>query len=289
MGGSETWTYTMAQEFSRKGHEVHVYTRKPGVFGLQMTDFCKVNPMEFYPEYDIILINHNQCLYEVLDQHIRGPKVFTSHSVYAPIEEPRPGADFYVAVSEEVAAKMVLFGFAPKIIRNPIDLERFKPVNPLNEKLTNVLVISDSLSGIRLCRLACKLLEVNMEFCGKVKPRFNMEEQINSADLVISLGRGAYEAMACGREVLVFDYRDYMDIGWGDGIITAENFQNLTRHNCSGRHHKYVWDPQQLADIMRGYSPEKGARNRMLAEKNLDVKEIVNQYLVLAGLAHPAA
>ena len=60
-GGSETFTYALAQEFERRGDLVEVYTIERGIFslfGMNVVD-------QPGPAYDLILFSHNTCLPKV--------------------------------------------------------------------------------------------------------------------------------------------------------------------------------------------------------------------------------
>ena len=70
LGGSETWTYTMAKELQRMGYEVGVFTHEKGVVSDMLGDLMDYSPSG----YDLALINHNSCL--GVDAKF---KIFTSH------------------------------------------------------------------------------------------------------------------------------------------------------------------------------------------------------------------
>jgi len=116
VGGSETWVHTMAQEFDRRGWDVHVYTPNPGLFSLMMSEFCYVNK-DFHDSYDLILINHSTT--QSFVENIKGPKIYTCHGLAIDVEIPIPGFDVAVAISEEVqlglAKKFLKFYFTSSL------------------------------------------------------------------------------------------------------------------------------------------------------------------------------
>jgi hypothetical protein len=239
-GGTEEWAKLMAQSLRYLGHEVDL------------------NDTEPKKQYDLAIINH-------LDPKLINAKkkIYTCHGIIPKLERPREGADVYVAVSEEVKD----FHNCDVIIRNPIDTERFYPKKPVNQELKNILVISNNpidmsiFSGLNVTRI------------GGDKRVPNPEAYINEADLVISLGRGAYEAMACNRNVLVYDYNG------GDGLIDEESYYRFRENNCSGRYNGYKWTQNELTELLKGYKPHLELRD--IIEKEHDPIKIAKEYLAL--------
>lgn len=279
-GGTGTWTYTIATEMVKRGHSVHILTPKAGPYATEMAKTLSVNPV-FDREYDLILISHGPCLVYVNGVGIKGPRVCIVHGTIGPTEHPRQGADQYVAVSNEVQAYLKQLGFDAIVIRNPIDCERYEPTQPINVKLQSVLAITTSLRAVSVIESACKQLGVRFSHISKYRPRYDVEVAINAVDLVVSLGRGCYEAMACGRNVIVFDDRPYQE-SWADGMITPANIEELLRFNCSGRARKLTWGTEDLVSAMSEYSPRYGEFNRQYALTHFDVTKIAEQYLALA-------
>src|SRR5690606_29943056 len=107
-------------------------------------------------------------------------------------------------------------------------------------------------------------------------PIWEVENLINNADLVIGLGRSAFEAMACGRPVIIFDERNYFLKG-GDGYI-GEKVGLSLKNNCSGRYFKEEFNKQKLAQELRKYKKEDSIFFREVAEKEFDVIKNVDRY-----------
>lgn len=272
LGGSETWTYTMAQEFLRRGWKVEVFTLQDG----ELSDRL---PMVEKPtgEYDLILINHNTCL-EAL-QEVKGKKIFTSHGIYPAIEQPKQGADRYVAISEEVQEHMKEQGFEAEIIRNGIDCERFKPKKKIGKKAKKVLCMCQGIDAQKMVKQACE--EMGLKYSDTSERVWKVENKINDADIVFTLGRGAYEAMACGRAVIVYDSRPYSPFKTADGIVTRSNAKKLATHNFSGRTNKLEWLVGEIKREIRKYKPTMGDDNRKIALASFNVKKQVEKYINL--------
>lgn len=250
--GSETWVYTMYNELS-KHHEVDIYAH------------TKKTPQK---DYDLALINHNTCLKDVMGWNIKR-KVFTSHGVLPELEQPIEGADEYVAVSEEVQANLADKGFKSKVIRNPIDMERFKPEEPVNDTLQNILFLSNYTSNVaNVVESACCGYNFKKIGGGTVVP--NVEDYMNWADLVVTLGRGVLEALSCNRNVIIADY------GGGDGFVTPENILEYRKKNNSGRTRRKMFTIDEFRKEMSLYDPQLKMRDYI--KSNNDVKLITKLY-----------
>ena len=104
---------------------------------------------------------------------------------------------------------------------------------------------------------------------------WNVEDYINDADIVIGLGRGALEAMACKRIVLVHDYNG------GDGLITPHNLEALQRRNFSGRTNRIAFDVEGLASEIAAYNPDMVDAVFDLVRRDYDIDIVARQYLNL--------
>jgi len=272
-GGSETFTYSLAKEFKRLGHSVDVFTFETGKISERLSDMMVFNPK---PEYDLILVSHNTCLRRL--REIRGFKILTCHGIYHKLEQPILGANAYVSISEEVQSHLKNKGYQSYLIRNGIDCDRFKPVDQINEKVKKVLSLCQGDEANSMIRDAC--MKIGVRFEALNRNIFDVENKINEADLVFSLGRGAYEAMACGRDVFIFDTRGYNSEGKSDGFITMENVLEVLKNNCSGRRYQKEVTSSELTDIIvNKYDKKRGDKNRIFALKNLNIKNQVNKYL----------
>lgn len=272
LGGSETWTYTMAKELERRGYEVDVFTLLEGEVSEKLSTVKHPRG-----EYDLVLINHNTCLARLKD--VKGKKIFTSHGVFPELEQPIEGADKYVAISEEVQDHLKVKGFESTVIRNGIDCERFKPKKKLNKKPKRVLCMCQGEEARENVRKACD--ELGIEVDDTATRIWDVEKKINDADIVFTLGRGAYEAMACGRAVIVYDSRVYSPTKTADGIVTRKNAKEIAKNNFSGRRYKIRWTVEDIKKEIKKYKPEMGADNRKIAIESFNIKKQVEKYINL--------
>ncbi len=281
LGGSETFTYTMVGELKRLGHEVDVLTFQPGLVSDRIhKDFGVPILSEVKSTYELILANHHTC---VKAAHGHGFIIQTCHGTVPKLEQPSPLADAIVSISEEIRnnilTRYALDAF--DVIHNGIDCDRFKPVKPINQTVRNVLSLAhDDLFNIELF---CHFQKRGIDFfyLNKYKnPLWNVEDQINKADMVISLGRGAYEAMACGRPVLVMDKRPYQG-AMADGLVNALNIDELIKTNLSGRACRITNFKLAIDSAIANYNYSLGHWCRTYALENLNIKNQIQQYLDL--------
>jgi glycosyltransferase involved in cell wall biosynthesis len=283
-GGSETYTYALINELVQRGYNVDMYVYKKIKKNI-MVDEMKVLPVTIYnslpkKEYDLIFASHTSTL-SVL-KNMKCEKIQTCHGIFPDLEQPSPFADKYISISKEVESHLKNNGHDSKIIYNGVDCDRFKPINPINDSLTTVLSLIQDPKANKIAQEACEELNINFIFFNKFsKPKFRIEEEINKADLVISLGRGAIESMACGRNVLIFDGRTYAGGNpIGDGLITSENDAlQYVQNNFSGRYSKKIFNKEILKDELSKYDKNYGDMCRDIALKYFDMHNQVDKYL----------
>jgi len=270
-GGTETSIYTIAEELYRLGCQIDIFTFGKGLMSEAIGRFGTVTD-EPADEYDLILVNHNTCLERV--KNIKGYKIMTCHGVSPELEQPVPGADSYVAISEEVQEHLKSKGFESTVIRNSINLERFSFKEVHNEK-KRVLSLSKGRQAVEWLQEICQ--ELGYGFGHLWLKTLNIEDYIKEADVVVSYGRGALEGLACGKNVVVYDARNYID-SYADDIITPENMNELAKNNFSGRRYKNKWTKEELKAKLQ----EAAEREYDCASlKEFDIKNNINKYLEL--------
>lgn len=268
--GSENWCYAIACELIRRGHQVDIYTPMPGKF---FNEFEKIG-CKFSNEgtYDLILENHN-----VLDRNrFKGFIIHTCHGI---VDEEKPMSGVLnVAVSKKAAEHWNL----KVVIPNGIDLFRMKPNNSLNPNIKKVLSLCMSDTANDLLRQICSDMEVEFEsLYGKFV--FNVEDKINSADIVVGVGRSLLDAMACGRPAVSFDDRYYFKTRMlGYGYITPDKFDKYLKDSWTGNAEQKTLNKLELArEIFEKYNPLDGKVNRKFIEENYNISKTVDLYLEL--------
>jgi glycosyltransferase involved in cell wall biosynthesis len=275
-GGTENYTYALAMELKRLGHDVEHFAIVKGAVSKMLEE--QGIPFMSADHYDLVLANHSTVVEELWP---KGYTIQTCHGNIAELEQPSPFADAYIAVSEEIKEHLQSKGYqAAAIILNGIDCKRFYPKKPVSPTLNTVLSLCQSDTANDFIRKCCKKANVKFLHCEKHTDNvWAVEDMINKSDLIIGLGRSAYDAMACGRCVLVYDYRGYMGEFFGDGMLTPENIEKSMLCNCSGRASRIKYDEQSFIAEMQKYSPELAAWGREYVLENLNIEKAAQQYL----------
>lgn len=282
-GGSETFTYTMATELARRGYQIELLTLVPGVISkrIKKATGARIHTTSTtIPSCDLALVNHRTCVQEIRGKGI-APIIQTCHGTTPSLEQPEAGADYYVAISQEVAGHMAKKGKpADAIIHNGVDLARFNIDKPLNRRARFALSLAHSEEGNQIIAQGCADARIKLITHNKHKnPRWDIENVMNQVDIVITLGRGAYEALACGRNVAVWDKRPYQ-AGMGDGMITPENIDEILETNCSGRKYRLPLTRNNVAKSLTEYNPDAEAQ-RAIAKQRFNMADALDKYLAL--------
>lgn len=274
-GGSETFMLAIIKELNSIGHDVWLYTLKSSHYIEEFKKYCIVIETQntlFSSQPDAIFSMHRPMA--PFAMHFNCHKTMISNGIL-PIGLAVPGFDRYVSVSEEVQNANKSLGFDSDIIYNGIDIERFYIKKPIRKKLKNVLFISNHCPGvINTVFSACSDYNLFCRHIGGTNHKLDVENMINSADLVISLGRGCYEAMACGRNIIIFDYRG------GDGFVTPETFPIFRRKNCSGRNGQFPYNSRTLGHLFKFYNPDLSPFLRDIIINEHNIKTIVQKLLL---------
>ena len=275
-GGTESYTFALAMELKRRGHEVEHFAIIRGGVSAMLEE--QGVPFLTSDRFDLLLANHTTVVEQLWP---RGFTVQTCHGKIAALEQPSPFADAYVAVSEEVSEHLRSKGYrAAAVIANGIDCNRFCQKRPISSTLKTVLSLCQSDVANDFIRRCCQQEGIRFLQSNKFTDNvWAIEDLINESDLVVGLGRSAYDAMACGRCVLVYDFREYMGEFLGDGMLTPDSIGHSMLCNCSGRASRLKYDEQAFKREMQKYSPELAAWGREYALEHLNIEVAVRKYL----------
>lgn len=276
IGGTESYTYALVYELVKRGHNVEYFTFYKG----EISDRIEALGVKFRSRffYDLILANH----YTTVDHlYKRGYIIQTCHGTTIGVELPSSKANYHVAISQEVHDYLLKKGFQNSIIYNGINCNRFYPQKSASTKLKKILSLCQSEEANDLIKAACQQLGISFQKIDKYLDNvWDIENQINNADLVIGIGRSLYDAMACGRPVISFDCRSYSG-NYGDGYLTPSTIYQSLNYNCSGRHSKKRWTSSTLIEEIRKYNANDGLFFRDFALSHLNIEHAVDQYLDL--------
>lgn len=284
LGGSETYAYTLIRELaSRKEVNVDCFSKNIGLVGKTLKNEGYNVITSVKDNYDLILASHTSTIPSIINNN--GYKIQTCHGIYPSLEQPAKGMDSYVSISEEVEKHLTKLRFKSTIIHNGINCDRFKPIKPINKNIKSILSLAQSDVLNNKIRKVCNKMGIKLYCLNKFKnPIFNVENMINEVDMVISLGRGAYESMACGRNVMILDKRPYINKPpLGDGLLTEDNISDIIKNNCSGRFSNTIYDENMIEKEIMKYDSKLGDFCREYALNNLNIKHQVDKYLKLKG------
>ncbi len=253
-GGSSRFMRCVANNLASMGHEV-VLSNQPGKHAND--------------HFDLIICSH------VLQEIKNNPahKIYISQGILVGEEWPSKGANRYIAISEEIRKfNMEKFGVDSEVIGQPIEIGEAKQPN---EELKNILIIRrHPIEGKDPFVFLSEKYNVRISDFG-----IPIEEQIDWADLCITLGRGALESMAQGKPVIVADKRPYMG-AIGDGYVTSKNISDIAKSNFSGRCYKTPITRKWLERELAKYNSEDSRFVYDYVFQNHDAKKIVKQYLL---------
>lgn len=276
-GGSENYTYALATTLKAMGHDVEYFTFHKGM----VTDRLEkqgIHEMS-HNHYDLILANHTPVIEKLF---ACGYTIQTCHGTIMGLEQPSPYADSYVSVTEEVKEHLEKYGLKSEVILNGIDCKRFRPTRELSRQLTKVLSLCQSDAANNFIRECCNEIGAELSVRNKFTDNvWEIEQSINEADLVIGIGRSLYDAMACGRCVISFDKRDYMNLAIGDGYITKDNIENSIKRNCSGRSSGRTFSKEEFVSELRKYNPKDGEWARQYALSFLNMEVSAKRYIAI--------
>lgn len=290
LAGSETATFTLAVELKRLGHEVSAFSFNLGAVSNKLKEvgvevFDNLDGKR--DDFDVIITNHINIANYIKSKVPTTPMIFTVHGIIGYPEEPPLYADHFVAVSEEVKDLMKeKHGIDCEIIRNAIDLDRFKETKPRNPKVKDIL-LSSSYYGqnstiFKSIFDACAVMNATVHCTGKdFKWLWKMEEVYNKADLVITLGRGCLEAMACNRPAIVIGHWGKNQDLSSDGVVTEESIKKIRECNFSSRAIRKEIGTKEIVDLIdevRGNDYDY----RKLVKKDHDIKVAAKKYLQIA-------
>jgi len=294
-GGTEKWTHTLACEFMRRGHEVDVFTFMKGITSEHLEkDGAKIveDPQD---DYDVMFSNHGTCL-GFLTTRLSCPKIHTSHGPSHQLEIPSKGADTYVAVSWEVRARHAALGFYQELIGNGVDLLEFRPSEMLSgghydvplsvtPQRSRVLSMCKDVNATDMVRFACDQAGLDFDYVHYTDAIvWDIASKMRTCDIVVGCGRTAIEGLACGRQVLVFDWRDPKAGSTADGWVTEGNVEDLAQSNFSARYNNHHWGVSEVVSALKDV-PTKTGWQREWAKLNADVVSQADQYLRLVEKA----
>jgi hypothetical protein len=278
-GGSEWHAYELALAMKRKGYEVEAYSGVLGWFSNNlMKNEISVHNSPPEEKYDLIIASHLSTINKIDRSKTKGRMVQVCHGKYPALEQPSNKVDFHVSISEEVKNHLRDNGFDSKVIYNGVNHNKFVE----SPEGVGVLSLCQGKFANNLVREACKIVGCDVTVMNKYeKYTYNLHEKIPSYNTVISLGRGAFEAMACNKRLIVADSREYVSTKnvLYDGSVNLSNVEELMKNNCSGRRYGMTIGVDEMARLIDKSMSCENPNLREFSLKNLNIDVQADKYI----------
>ena len=293
LGGSESYLLTVAEQLDRLGHDVTLFTPEPdsGVEVARERGLVVAGEASLEEDYDAALVQDAGVSYQIADLCPGIPQLFVAHSARFDLQAP-PQLDgmvgVVVALNDRVASRMASLASRVEVVRlrQPIDIERFRPRGELPQVARSALLLSNTPNADRLAMLEAACAEAGLELSrlgGRTGHTTDPRPALAAAEIVIGYGRSILEAMACGRAAYVYDWKG------GDGWVTAESYSAIEAYGIAGGGTDAVLDATRLAEDLSGYSASMGPVNHDLIIANHRAGVHAQQLLELfERMAQPA-
>ncbi|HTT93449.1 MAG TPA: hypothetical protein VMF55_02175 [Solirubrobacterales bacterium] len=276
LGGTETYAVTVAEQLEWLGHPVKIHAGTASDAGRDLVASrgieLSVGPaskLAGIDDVDAVIAQDAACAYALASRRPDLPQIFVTHG-FAPIERPAAAlepAPSVVVLNDRVGDHMDAIAGRPPLVRlrQPIDIDRFRPGNASRPKARRVLVLSNYLPADRLRMLEEVCAELGLEVSrlgdGAVKT-IDPRPELDRADIVVGYGRSALEGMSMGRATYVWDRAG------GDGWVTPETYAAIEADGFSGGATDLVIDRERLRADLAGYRPELGTLGFDLVRKH---------------------
>ncbi len=278
LGGTETYTVTVAEQLERLGHTVTIHAGEASDHGKDLAASrgvrLKVGELAALNGVDAVLAQDTESAYLLAGRRPGLRQVFATHG-FAASEQPPGQLDPpppVVVLNDRVARRIAALGSRPDVIRlrQPIDIERFRPRGAARRRARRVLLLSNYLKGapLRMLEDVCGDLGLELVRLGASgTPTLEPQGEMADADIVVGYGRSVLEAMALGRAAYVWDYAG------GDGWVTPETYPTLEADGFAGAATDPIIDADRMRADFSAYGPELGAFGFDLVRKHHSAHE----------------
>jgi len=284
--GSEITLAIIANALKSGGHEVLVYSdyysNKKLIDDL-MPNCSFTNSLPDVQQYrpHVAYTQHHSTALNIRSVCPKTPIAHAILGVLPHLEKLPPfnlGVNYYLPISEEVASTLseeIGKNAVISIFRNIVDDEQFSPVKPSNV-LGGICCYSYKISDQKFCQLSIAATEHGLDIFdhrtlpGSI-PYKDVPKLLAAGEVVVASGRGAIEAMLCGKVPLIIS-----DCG-DDGLVTPDNFEQHMRTNFSGRTTARNFDVETIGMELDRYDPSYGSKLQELASHYFGLRARRNQ------------
>lgn len=294
LGGTETYSVTVAEQLERLGHGVTLLAPEATPAGRELAALrglrLRVGDPGPLDDVDAALVQDAASSYLLAGRRPGLRQVFVIHGL-ATYEHPPAGlapSPAVVVLNDRIGRHVAALASDPPLVRmcQPIDLERFRPRGASRPRAQRVLLLSNYLNGdrIRLLEDVCGDLGLDLARVGSSGiPTLDPQTAIAEADIVVGYGRCILEAMAMGRAAYVWDY------GGGDGWVTPDSYPAIEADGFSGAGSDTVVNGDRLRADFATYSPELGTFGFDLVRMHHSATKHAEQLVGLLGAASAPA
>lgn len=295
LGGTESYSVTVGEQLERLGHSVTICAPEASAEGRELVSThglrLQVGDPGDLDRVDAVLAQDAASAYLLAD---RGPEirqVFAIHG-FAVFEHPPVGMrppPTAVVFNDRVGRRVAALASSPEVVRmrQPIDVERFRPSGSSRGRARRVLLLSNNLEGARLRLLEDVCADLGLELIkigASGTPTASPEAAMADADIVVGYGRSVLEGMAMGCAAYVWDY------GGGDGWVTPETYPAFEADGFSGAATDAIIDADRLRADFASYRPELASLGYDLVRKHHSATEHAEALLeLLDGATAPVS
>ncbi|MEA2388299.1 MAG: hypothetical protein QOG41_1072 [Thermoleophilaceae bacterium] len=273
IGGAETYMVTVAEQLTRFGHRVTIYGSDEGELAAHLRErrLAVAIGQDALPRTcDAVIAQDAVSSLELAERFPSVQQLFVAHCGHLEMWYPPnlPGVvGVVVAMNDRIRTRLEALAGDHELIRmrQPVDIGRFSPREPIRSRPERVLALGNYLIGHRRQALAdaCEALGLELLQIGRhARHTFEPEHAIRTCDVVVGHGRSVLEGMSCGVAAYVYD-----QVG-ADGWVTPDSYAALEADGFAGTALPNVVDPEALAEDLARWRPQMGPDNRDLIRRD---------------------
>ncbi len=261
LGGTETYSATVAEGLEALGHTVTIYAPTATDLGREMAAArgLVLRTGEAVPEGADAVLAQDAATAHLLAGRDPAPRqIFTIHG-FAPFEHPPRGLDpapTVVVLNDRTARHAAALAERPPVVRlrQPIDIAKLRPRTPVGRRPRRLLLLSNAVGGgrLRMLEAACEDLGLELLRAGGAAATITPAERITEADIVVGYGRSVLDGMAMGRPAYVWERAG------GDGWVTPETYPAFEADGFAGNSDGKAIDGERLREDLAAYDPDLG-------------------------------